>query len=149
MGSLPLNQAVSQMPSVILECLALLLLCGPPVLAQNTRPYKVQRFFANGQVSAEWWERQTANGDTQRLWQRGTIHFYSNGVKSAEYYSGDDKLSRHYSPTGKPISHSEFYEYYLRDRGDGTFASTLPRGDGRPSPLAKEYSERPRHTPKK
>jgi hypothetical protein len=83
------------------------------------------------------------NGDIQRLWERGTIHFYSNGVKSAEYYSGDETLSRHYSPSGKLITRAEFFDYYLRDLGDGTFANSLPNGNGRPSPLAKEYAERP------
>jgi hypothetical protein len=106
-------------------------------------PFKVQRYFVNGQVSREWWERRTIDGGTETLLDLGSISFYSNGVKATEYYSGDENLSRHYSPDGKSVSHSEAYEFYLRDRGDGTFADSLPEINGRPAPMAREFTQRP------
>lgn len=106
-------------------------------------PFKVQYFFENGQVSCEWWEQRIIGGETERLWDLGTIHYFSNGVKSSEHYSGDMSLSRYYSPDGSLVSRDESQNYYLRDLGDGTFADSLPRGNGRPSPFAREYSERP------
>jgi hypothetical protein len=110
----------------------------------NERPYKVEHFYANGQVTMDWWERRRSDGKTERLWDLGSTYFYSNGVKAAKYYSGDESLSRHYSPSGAPISLEEIQDFYFRDLGDGTFAKSLPPGDGRPSRLAKEYPVRPK-----
>jgi hypothetical protein len=105
----------------------------------NERPYQVEHFYANGQVSMDWWERRRSNGGTERLWDLGSTYYYSNGGRAAKLYSGDESLSRHYPPSGAPISLEESHDFYFRDLGDGTFAKSLPPGDGRESRLAKEY----------
>lgn len=112
-------------------------------LRSYMQPFKVQLFFANGQVSMEWWERRTFDGDTVRLWDRGTIHYYSTGVISAELYSGDERLSKYYSPFGTPITLGELNDYRLRDVGNGTFVDAAPGVNGRPSPLAEEFDRPP------
>jgi hypothetical protein len=113
----------------------------------NARPYKVESFYANGQVSMDFWERRTPSGETERLWDLGSTYFYSNGVKAAKYYSGDTSLTRHYSPKGTPISWEDSHDFYFRDMGDGTFAKSFPHVVGRPSRLAKEYPVRPKLPP--
>jgi hypothetical protein len=114
-------------------------------VAMDERPYKVQYYYANGKVSMQWWERREADGDSERLWDLGSAYFYSNGTKGAVLYSGDESLSRYYSPSGQQVSAAEFTDFYSLDLGDGTFAKSLPNVDGNPSRLAKEFPAPPTH----
>jgi len=92
----------------------------------------------------DWWELRTPSGRTERFWDLGSTYFYSNGVKASKRYSGDESLTRHYSPKGDPISWEKSQDFYFRDLGEGTFAKSLPGVNGRPSRLAKEYPVRPK-----
>jgi hypothetical protein len=106
-------------------------------------PFCSQAFYANGQVSAEVWQRRTILGSIEVLDDRPHVRYYSNGVKSYEGFPRDPESGRYFGPDGKPISHADWCDYYARDLGNGTFAASYPFGDGGLRPLAKEFSRPP------
>jgi hypothetical protein len=93
-------------------------------------PYTLRKLHPNGQIQVEWWERRHFDGNEVVISSEAFTRYYSNGEKSYEGYAGDPDRSQYWSPTGNPITASEWREFYYRDNGDGTFKDTLPLVDG-------------------
>jgi hypothetical protein len=123
--------------------LTVLLGCGVGTIVRwYTHPYCRYRFFANGQISEQWWQRRNLWGAVETVPAKGYVRFYSNGAKSCKGCANNPDLNQYYAPTGLEISRREWWDYATRDRGDGTFADAYPNIDGRMVPLAKEFDER-------
>ena len=75
---------------------------------------------------------------------RPHVRYYSNGVKSFEGLPGDSDSMKFFGPSGEPITHADWHDYFLRDLGNGQFAERYPYTDGDQVPLAREFSSAPR-----
>jgi hypothetical protein len=107
-------------------------------------PYRSHTFYINGKVSAESWQRRTILGNTETLVDRPHARYYSNGSKSCEGMPGDADSFKYFGPNGERITHAQWWDYFVRDLGDGTFAESYPARDGGQRPLAKEFDFPPK-----
>lgn len=106
-------------------------------------PYCSRTYYENGKVSAEAWQRRTLLGSIEVVDDRPHRRYYSNGVKSYEGMPRDHASARYFDPNGQLISHADWWDYHVRDLGNGHFESAYPYTDGRQQPLAREFDSPP------
>ena len=82
----------------------------------NERPCKVEYFYANGQVSMDWWERRTPSGEDGKdsgTWARPTSTVTESRLESST--AATSHCTRHYSPKGVPdFSRRIPMDFYFR-----------------------------------
>lgn len=118
--------------------------CGAGLLLRwYTLPYRACTFFKNGHACREWWQRRELTGRIEILSDSGYKRYYSNGVLSCQGFADNPESNRYFSPSGTEVPAREWRDYFVRDLGDSTFAPVYPSKDGRESPLAQEFDQRP------
>jgi hypothetical protein len=82
-------------------------------------------------------------GSSEVLDDRPHVRYYSNGMKSYEGLARDPRSARYFDPHGRLISHADWWDYHVRDLGNGHFAEVYPYTDGDQRPLAREFDQPP------